>query len=338
MQLNTEKRNRNILSDLRCHTRHKLGARRLKSLICSRRVGLRMSTMKDSEIIATMEKQMEEKENAILLTGNMDMFMDHHLDAKQFRQQAALYPQEMLTQYNQKWWPELSQKKKCVKQGTITGDFCQQCETALAVDAKENVLVCLNCGLIGGSGIDVSFMTVKKEQLIFNGNYIAKKHIYNRLVIYKRTLQQIQGQSNLEPYKVQINKLCEALDFYVILRPKDVVYQVKQMRLYKLRGLHNSICKKYDKSKTYNPPTLTHEQYLMHIKTFIKLEVSFMGMRKRKLTTRKNFISYTYLFMLINDDNGWGYLNCEVETIKADTIKSKLTAIYKRALRTIKKI
>lgn len=272
--------------------------------------------MNTSDYVTMMKIAQEKKELELLGVDDLEAFMGHHLDAKQFLQQATLHPADMYNQYMTKWWKTGdTPRNKSEHLEQNTSQSCDSCGGGVVVDKRQNSVVCTTCGIVKDCGISVSVLTYSQRDAHIEGFQVIKKHIYARRVHYREYMQRIQGICNLQVRETEINKIKESLSYYDILSPTDVRYQVRIHKTPKLRGYEYKLCEMFDESKAYHPVLISTQHYLDHFMLFKKVETVFER-QKKHMNNRKNFISYPYLFYRLNLYMGTSGYNKDVMLLK----------------------
>lgn len=273
---------------------------------------------------------MMSKNQSILQSGDMEAFMDHQIDCKQTNAVLDQHLSGTYQMYLRRWHPSLAKTKKQEMQDANTNNSCKECGGGLRVDGKQNVLLCCECGVVSETGVAVSMMTVKPDQLCWGGRSIIKKHLYERIVIYKRCMTRIQGMCNLEPREDEIKRIKPFLELYDILRPVDVAYQARRLKIRNLRGYEYTLAEKFDASGTFKTHKLTFDQHCKHLVMFAQCELAFVNMKRKRDTNRCNFMGYAHFYSMVNEELGLLHLNEYVMLFKGDKVTTESRDMFMR--------
>lgn len=275
----------------------------------------------------------EKKTMELLELEDLTLFMDHQNDARQTMERAALYPQEMLRSYKSQWWGEKEETKdswQCIS------DICKTCGGDIKIDNAESTRVCTSCGRVAEEGIAVSMDITTIRDAHLSGSSVVKKHIYERRVHFREYVQRLQGVCNPEIDEKTLGTIRERLGYYKTLTPSDVLYQLRLLKLSKLRGAECMLCWKYDNSRTYKPVFLDFDHHTSYFKLFVQIEGVFEKV-KEVFKGRTNFFSYPCLFYNMSVYLGHTQYVRDVRLLKDSKLLEQQNKMFSCAMELINK-
>ena len=209
------------------------------------------------------------------------------------------------------------------------GQLCQQRDTSL---------VCESCGLVAkqtalwqhNNALNLSYQN-NTERLRAGVGYLRKNHLSNLL----NSLTGNNGNKKAREHVVMVAE--HAKKNYIQLNeitPEVVRKILKQLRKPELYD--RSVFITMQLNKEYTPPVYTHVYKLKLVQQFALIERLFKKVCAKEQSSRRNFLSYTFVLAQLNRLNGREDLNQNIKMLKSFELKEKANSLWRALMQALR--
>jgi len=254
--------------------------------------------------------------------------------------QLAVDKSRIIDRYVGEFFPHLLKSIDSSRRTRQLRDFTlekSKCCGAPVIQNTDSGLVCNECGLVIAETANI--ISNPSANISYNRNISPYKcYSYKRVNHLREYLRQITGKTMVNMCVEEMQRVRDEVAKQTI--PIDRVNSEYVRRLLKRLKLNAHYEQATTIARMLNPKLdvlkLEPEYEERLVLQFVTLERPFERIREKVDKTRKNFLSYSYVFWRLNELNGRSHLNKDVRLLKSVRLIIKQDAFWKLICKELK--